>query len=273
MGPTADGAPWTVVVPVKSLSTAKSRLTVPGALVADLALAFLADVVAAAQGATRVGETIVTSADPTVRDVAARAGADVVDDTGHDGINVAARFASAGRRGQGGVAVVVADLACLTSAALDRVLAAAAAWPVSFVADADGVGTAMWLSRDGDADGPDFGPSSRAAHRAHGAHDLVADEPGASGPWLAARLDVDTPADLDRARVLGLGPAAARLLADLPAPVPATVLRTEGDAVVLVGEDGRAFRRPRRAFDDAGWRTVPTGQRVMVVDDRIGPPA
>ncbi len=271
---TAGGtSSWTAIVPVKPLSGAKSRLTEPGVPVADLALAFLDDVLVAVTAAEHVGEAIVVSADPTVRDAAQGRGARAVDDTGHSGINAAARWAMTTTSGAGGVLVVVADLACLTADSLENVLAAAAPHPAAFVADVEGTGTTMWLATDVAADGPHFGPGSRAAHRDHGAFDLAAAVAGASGPWLRARLDVDTPADLDRARALGLGPAATRLLVDLPEPQPATILRIEGDVVVLVDEGGRTFRRPRVAFTEAGWLRTPLGQRVLVVDDRIWPPA
>lgn len=262
---------WTAIIPVKPLSLAKSRLRVPGVDVADLALAFLNDVLTATTGTARIAETLVVSADPSVAQAASARGATPVDDTGHDGINAAARWAASRRTGSGGLLVVVADLACLTATSLGRVLAAAEEHRASFVADAEGTGTSMWLARDPTAQGPHFGPDSRAEHRASGAFDLVAAAAGGVGPWLPARLDVDTPADLDRARILGLGAAAALLLGTQSPPVPVTVLRVDGAAVVLVGEDGKVSREPLESFRAAGWRRVTPGQRVLVVDGRVWP--
>jgi 2-phospho-L-lactate guanylyltransferase len=270
----SESTRWTAVVPVKPLSSAKSRLSAAGGenlVVADLALAFLQDVLAALSRTASVAETIVASADPAVREVATSSGASALDDTGHDGINAAARWAAESRTTPGSILVLVADLPCLTSTCLERVLRSAAQHPLSFVTDLEGVGTTMWLARDAGSDGPHFGPRSRAAHRSHGAVDLVAAAAGAAGPWLPARLDVDTPADLDRAREQRLGPATAALLAGAPQAVPLTVIRTEIDAVIAADEDGRVHRLPLSAAHDAGWRHLEQGQRVLVAADRIRP--
>lgn len=269
--------PWSAVVPVKSLASAKSRLLVPDVTVAELALAFLRDVLDTLAQTPQIAEVIVATGDEQVGAVARAAAARVVDDTGHAGINAAVRWAADQRETDGGLLVLVSDLPCLTPAAVGLVLDRASSSAVSFVADADGTGTTMWLRRDEAADGPHFGPGSRAAHIAHGAVDLVANQLGATGPWLPARLDVDTPADLDRARRLGLGPASARVLeASTPeatSATPLTVLRVEPQSVVVTDEAGRVTRLSPQAVQDAGWRQLQAGQRILVSDGRIEPGA
>ena len=267
--------PWSAIVPVKSLPAAKTRLSMPidsGIATAELAVAFLRDVLAALAGTPAVAQTLVATSDPVVGHVAEACGALVVDDRGHAGINAAARWSASQASVIGPIVVLVSDLPCLTPGALSRVLGSAADHPVAFVADADGTGTTMWTALDPRGTESHFGPGSRAAHRRSGAVDLVARVPAdAAGPWLPARLDVDTAADLARARSLGLGPASAALLSAPEQPIPVTVLRTADDDVVAADEDGRVRRLPLAWVHAAGWRDVVPGQRLFVTGDRVEP--
>jgi 2-phospho-L-lactate guanylyltransferase len=101
------------------------------------------------------------------------------------------------------------ELAAALSAAADR---AAAGAPRSFTADAAGTGTTLLAVSEGDLE-PHFGPGSAAAHEASGALRLT-------GRWPGLARDVDTPADLLAARVLGLGPATGALADRLLEPPP-----------------------------------------------------
>jgi 2-phospho-L-lactate guanylyltransferase len=67
-----------------------------------------------------------------------------------------------------------------------------------FVADLAGTGTTLLAAGPGVALGAAFGPASRDRHLGSGAVELVAAE--------SVRHDVDTPADLEHAKALGLGP-------------------------------------------------------------------
>jgi 2-phospho-L-lactate guanylyltransferase len=194
---------WTVVLPVKGLGEAKSRLAVDGS---GVARAFLVDVLAAAAGCSQVAEVVVATHDPAVGALARNAGARVFDDSGHPGINAAA--AQAASRARGPVAVVVSDLPCLTSDDLSAVLVAAADHERAFVRDADGTGTTMLLAVDPNRLRPAFGPGSAAAHEATGAVDLAA-----THAWPRARRDVDTAEALADAVALGVGPATRSVLA------------------------------------------------------------
>lgn len=202
-------AGWTAILPVKALADAKSRLHVPAA--PSLALAFLSDALAAVAATPTVSEIIVATSDPGVADIANAAGATVVDDTGHPGINAAAAHAARSRPATGGVVVMVSDLPCLTSPALATALRLATLHRTAFLPDLAGDGTTMWFSQDGVV-ATAFGPQSRAAHTALGCVDLATRHPVNTASLRAARCDVDTVAALDEARALGVGPATAAAL-------------------------------------------------------------
>jgi 2-phospho-L-lactate guanylyltransferase len=211
-------AGWSLVVPVKVLARAKSRLTgMDGTRRAELALAMAADTVAAVVGCPAVGAVIVVTDDPIAQAELAGLGALVIGDEPAGGLNAALTFGAdyAQAHWPGcGRAGLAADLPALTSAELGRALAAASAWPQAFVPDAAGTGTTLYMAAAGAQFCPRFGLASRAAHQAHGAAEL--DIPAIAG----LRRDVDTIADLRLATAIGLGPRtsalAGPLLADLP---------------------------------------------------------
>ena len=191
---------WTIVIPVKRLDEAKSRLRPSVANVAGLALAFAVDTIGAAIGCERVAEVIVVTADPRVRSHAMGIGARVIDDPG-SGLNSAASAGIA--LASGGVAVLTGDLPCLRAEDLDEALTLAEGHALAMVADHSGRGTTMLASADGTPPHPRFGIGSRARHE--GAGHVVLDIPEAS----ALRWDVDTAEDLAIALTLGVGPATA----------------------------------------------------------------
>jgi len=200
---------WTVVMPVKSLAAAKSRLAHPSPHA--LSLAFLLDALDAVLATPDVAEVIVVTGDPEVTAAASEAGCRIVDDRGHPGINAAAAW-GASHATDGGVAVMVSDLPCLTPAACATALRLAAQHATSFLPDADGQGTTMWFATPGHEVGTAFGVGSRAAHAGAGAVDLVVHHPGDAEALLPARRDVDTLADLTDARRVGVGPHCRALL-------------------------------------------------------------
>ena len=205
-------APWTVVIPVKALPTAKSRLASDVEAPGDLALAFLRDTLAAVVATPAVQRVVVVTSDSEVTAVARELSAEVVDDTGHPGINPAARHGAATAPPGTCVAVVVSDLPCLTPPALTAALGAAALYPRAFLADLDDTGTTMWFCGPGEPVESRFGADSRAAHVAAGDVDIVRAHPESGAALVPARLDIDTAAALDRAVAEGLGPATAALL-------------------------------------------------------------
>ncbi|MEE1931177.1 2-phospho-L-lactate guanylyltransferase [Streptomyces sp. TRM 70351] len=198
------GARWSLVVPLKSLDRAKSRLaTAAGELLRPrLALAFAQDTVAAALACPAVRDVVVVTDDARAARELAALGARVVPDVPGRGLNAAlVHGAGAVRaaRPPAAVAAVNADLPALRPAELDRVLRAAREFPRAFLADAAGIGTTLLSAAPGVELAPAFGGESRSRHLASGAVEL------AVGGVESVRRDVDTGADLLAALALGVG--------------------------------------------------------------------
>lgn len=206
---------WTVVVPVKRPEHAKTRLAdAVGEARPAFARAFAADTVRAALACELVARVIVVTDDASAAGEARSLGAEVVADTPDAGLNAALQHGAAAARSAtadtaAAVASLSADLPALNPAELTLVLAAAAEHPMSFVADAAGIGTTLYAAGPGAAFEPEFGGRSRAAHRLAGAVELKLDA------IPTVRRDVDTAVDLWDARRLGVGPRTAALLAEL----------------------------------------------------------
>ena len=194
-------ADWSIVVPAKRLAVAKTRLrplteALGGSSHGELVLALLADTVTAALACPSVAEVVVVTDDPAADDVVRRLGARTLADEPDRGLNPAlehgARHAS-----RPAVAALSSDLPALRPAELAAALRSAEGAPRCFVPDAHGTGTTL-LTALGTALLPRFGPASAQAHRDGGAVALT-------GDWPGLVRDVDTPADLWAAAVLGLG--------------------------------------------------------------------
>ena len=204
---------WSVVIPIKPLTQAKSRLAgLAGRRRGELALAMAADTVTALASCPAVAGVIVVTDDATAGAVLSGLGAVIIPDTPAGGLNPALVFGAAhsARHWPGrGRAALAADLPALRPAEIGAALAAASAWPQAFVADAAGSGTTLYTAGPTAPFSPRFGPGSRDRHAAAGAVQLGL--PGISG----LRQDVDTAADLRRAAGLGLGPRTAAVAAGL----------------------------------------------------------
>jgi 2-phospho-L-lactate/phosphoenolpyruvate guanylyltransferase len=237
---------WTVLLPVKVLARAKSRLAaLAGDRRRELALALASDTVAAVLACTEVTRVVVVTSDPVAGPLLAALGAVIVPDEpaerqarlgvldgghatlGEQGpLNAALRHgaAVAARRWPGtGLAALTADLPALSPAELAGALRAAGApgpagasgaagvvaGRAAFVPDAAGVGTTLYAVPPGGEFRPLFGGASRARHKASGAAEL--DVPDMTG----LRRDVDTPDDLRAALTLGAGPRTTALAEEL----------------------------------------------------------
>jgi 2-phospho-L-lactate guanylyltransferase len=226
---------WSLVIPVKVLARAKSRLTgLAGQRRSDFALAMAADTIAAAIQADTVVAVLVVTDDPEVGGIAAGLGAVVLADTPGSGLNAALAHGAAYSqdrwpdRGRAGLA---GDLPALRPQQLTAALAAAARLGSAFVPDADGTGTTLYAAVPGAQFRPQFGPASRDRHLATGAVEIGAVEIGAAeigagevgaveigaGERRAAdlaglRRDVDTIDDLRAAAKIGVGPRTQALL-------------------------------------------------------------
>ncbi|MEN3360028.1 MAG: 2-phospho-L-lactate/phosphoenolpyruvate guanylyltransferase [Mycobacteriales bacterium] len=216
---------WSVVVPVKRLQVAKTRLQDPRRAPADhaaLALAFALDTVRAAAGSPAVARVVVVTDDADAGRAVRALDAVVVRDEPDAGLNPALTHGASAARliaPEDGIAVLSADLPALRpaelTAALTAVLTAAAVTGRAFVPDAAGTGTTLLAAAPGTPLDPRYGPGSRDDHRASGAVELA-------GDWPSLRRDVDTAADLAEAAALGLGPATRGWLASHPAEDPGT---------------------------------------------------
>ncbi|MEV3922202.1 2-phospho-L-lactate guanylyltransferase [Actinomadura coerulea] len=205
---------WSLVVPVKVLARAKTRMSAAaGPHREALALAVAADTVAAALRCDRVRDVIVVTDDPLPAAELAALGARIVADVPDAGLNPALVYgAGRGRElaADAGVGALSADLPALRPQELARVLDAAGAVPEAFVPDAAGIGTTLYTARPGVPFSPAFGGGSRTAHRARGAREILL--PGTD----SVRRDVDTPDDLRAALALGAGPRTTAVASRLP---------------------------------------------------------
>jgi 2-phospho-L-lactate/phosphoenolpyruvate guanylyltransferase len=229
-------ADWTVIVPIKSLASAKQRLrgAVPDHRHEELVLAMAQDTVAAALASPGVATVLVVSSDPVIGATMSDLCAKWIREPGGDGLNAAVAH-SAVVAGGPPVAVIPADLPALRPVDLAEALRAAGTAGLaagtaartgaaggtaglaagtaararaaggagatagrSFVPDAGGHGTVLLAATGDEPLAPRFGPDSARAHEQAGATRL-------HGEWPTLRRDVDTAADLAAASVLGLG--------------------------------------------------------------------
>ena len=211
--PAGSPLTWSLVVPVKVLARAKSRLAAAaGPHRPALALAMAADTVAAALACPDVARVLAVTDDPQAAQALADLGALVVSDEPDQGLNPALRHGAAvaaSRWPAAGIAALAADLPALRPAELGLGLRAAARWEHAFVPDAAGSGTTLYAARPGVEFRPRFGPRSAQQHRAAGAVEL-----GLAG-LASLRRDVDGPTDLRAASALGVGPRTAAVAARL----------------------------------------------------------
>ncbi|MEV5985052.1 2-phospho-L-lactate guanylyltransferase [Streptomyces sp. NPDC052051] len=208
---------WTVVVPLKALGKAKSRLsdTAADGVRPSLALAFAQDTVAAVLACAAVRDVAVVTGDPLAGRELAALGARIVPDEPAGGLNAALAHAATTvrqSRPEGAVAALNADLPALRPEELARVLDVAAEFPRAFLPDAAGIGTTLLAATSGRELRPAFGVDSRTRHRASGARELALDAVD------SVRQDVDTGDDLRAALALGVGPRTAAMAARLLIP-------------------------------------------------------
>ncbi len=188
--------PATVVIPVRSLEGAKSRL---GAVLdaeerRDLVERLLRRCVDAALATPGVAEVIVVSPDEDVLSLARDAGARPVLQRSR-GLNPALHEARASAPGAARLLILPGDLPALSPAAITALLTAgdtAGAPSVVLAPDRHGRGTNALLLDPPDAIDPAFGGDSRAAHAwlASSADIAFVEVPG------DLALDIDTPEDL-----------------------------------------------------------------------------
>lgn len=211
---------WTVVLPLKGGSSAKSRLGAPSALATAIAL----DCLHAVLASELVSAVVVVTPDPVLATEAGSAGALVrAESVPGAGLPAALGDGLAGVSGR--CAVLLGDLPALRSQDLSAALRQAGQVlttglttardgvqspppRMAFVPDADDTGTVLLAALSAGAMIPRFGPGSASAHESVGAVRLDVDLP-------RLRRDVDTPSDLRAAMALGVGPRTLAVLTQL----------------------------------------------------------
>ena len=199
---TTTAARFGLVLPVKRLAVAKSRLAELGDDVRrELVAAFVLDTVAAALECRSIARVLVVTDEISLASAVRELGAEALPDGRPGDLNatIVQGVAELLRRDpQLRPAAMCADLPALRSADLAVVLDEAASVDgAAFVADEAGSGTTLYTAPDQESFTPRFGEGSRAAHRAAGAVEIAAP--------ATVRLDVDTPAHLAQARLRGVG--------------------------------------------------------------------
>ena len=227
---------WVVIVPVKGLASAKSRLAAPSAVRSGLALAFALDAVAVALACPAVDAVLVVTADDEVAGAVMALGVRVVSEVPaeHDPLNSAIRSglrAAADSHPRAPIAVLTSDLPALDGDTLADALAQAEGHPLAMVTDAAAEGTTMLTARPGEPLTPRFGTDSRRLHEQAG-HVVLLIPDGSR-----IRHDVDTAADLDVALRLGVGLRTRSAMAQLERISPARSSAADAIAADSTGPD------------------------------------
>lgn len=216
-----------MVLPLKRLGAAKSRLEHPDRAALALAMATDTAMAAAAAGPDLVAGVLLVTNEPAASAAIASGGlvppdggsapVVAVPDLPDRGLNPALRHGArvvARRWPEHGVAALSGDLAALRPGELRAALLAAPPTGRAVLADAAGTGTVLLCAAPGSPLLPYFGTDSHGRHVRSGAFDLT----GPLGAEVAGlRRDVDTVADLAAARLLGVGAATAAVLASTAA--------------------------------------------------------
>jgi 2-phospho-L-lactate/phosphoenolpyruvate guanylyltransferase len=191
----------TAILPVKRFDAAKQRLAdvLGPEQRARLAAAMVADVLAQLRACDLLERIIVVSGEREVAQLAAAAGAELLDDADDSGHSEAALrgVEAALQDGAAAVALLPGDCPLIEPAEVDAALATLAPPAVAVIPDRHGSGTNGLLLSPPDAIDPAFGPDSRERHmqlaRRAGATAAVVELPSLA-------LDLDTGDDLEALR-------------------------------------------------------------------------
>jgi len=190
--------PAILLIPVKSLATAKQRLAdaLNQAQRSQLAEAMLRDVMTAAAGVQDRLDVALVTGDARAQRLARDFGFGVIEDTRNESETAAIAMATAWseQRGYDTTVVVPADIPLITAAELHRVLDAAPATGAVFVPAYDRRGSNCLLRRPASLINLRFGndsflPHCEAMHRT-GKELVILEMPGIG-------LDIDNPHELD----------------------------------------------------------------------------
>ena len=193
---------WQVLIPIKRLARAKSRLALPPDEREALTLAMLRDVAGAVRACRYVRTVHVVTEDAGVARTVDAERLPAWSVAGEPGLNHELHRAAECLRQSGtrdGIAVFLGDLPCLTTSVVSDLLLSAPQDQQSFLPDAAGSGTTVLLAPSCIPLAPFFGKGSAVRHSRIGiALDCTADR------WVA-RQDVDTLEALEKAIKFGVG--------------------------------------------------------------------
>lgn len=202
---------FTAIIPVKEFCWAKTRLSGNPFLRSSLAKAFALDVISAAGQASMIESVVTVTKESRGQFVEADEDVHVISEqprNSGDALNEAVKrgadWSRVNRPGQP-VVVVPADLAAITARDLDETLVIASTVRTAHVVDVGGTGTTLLTALDARDLCSHYGSDSARLHRLAGYSAMAR---------VNARLrrDVDTPADLQDAITLGVGPATHEIL-------------------------------------------------------------
>lgn len=213
MSGSQTGAPADIglVIAVKRLAAAKTRLApvFSAATRENVVLAMMVDTIRAALAVPALHVVTVVTPDQAAAQAALELGAHVLTDPTPEGHsnplnNAISAAEKVIRESAPNIVALQGDLPALQPQELAEAIAAARAYPRSFVGDRHGTGTSALFAFDV-ALAPEFGPDSARRHQHSGAIELT-------GAWPGLRCDIDTPDDLLVARRLGVGPATTQAI-------------------------------------------------------------
>lgn len=193
---------WQVLLPVKQLTRAKTRMHLSFGARTSLVVAMLRDVIAAVRTPAAVRGVHIITRDTNVDRLARAEGIPAWTVSGAIGLNDELREAAARihqTKPDDGVAVFLPDLPCLDAVTVAAVLGYAERACPSYIPDFTGAGTTVLLAPPGVPMQPQFGTQSAAAHALDGK--LVRTSDGHE----RAQRDVDTVDDLIAAVGQGVG--------------------------------------------------------------------
>jgi 2-phospho-L-lactate guanylyltransferase len=200
--------PVTLVLPVKELASAKTRLTLPQRERSAIALRLFDHTLSVAPECKLVGRVLVVTKDPQVVQIANSVGVSTIAEPQRSDLNIASELGRQHARQiapQAGVAVMVSDLPGLTTGDLTGALQEFLAGGVPmFVADRAGTGTTLVVHPARVCPPYRFGPNSARCHLAAGYRpaldalrglredlDTVQDLESWLGSWVTAGVDTD----------------------------------------------------------------------------------
>lgn len=261
---------WVVVVPVKNLESAKTRMAHPSR--PELALAMALDTIQAAVRTPSVREVLVVTGDPVVARAVPRTGVRVVRDDGAGDLNRCLVAAVEDLPSGQPVVVMVADLPSARPDELALLLDSAPEHGAAVVGDREGHGTTLLLATEPSRLHPRFGVGSLARHLAGGALDLSA----SAGPGL--RLDVDVIDDLDAAAAtvgtatsaVIIGPSSLRRVTGSVVQATVRSFDPSNRSGTVLRDDGLELAFDAGAFDAGGALKLRLGQRVRLDYDDDG---